>query len=103
MKFGQFHLSSSDAVCGGFFDGSVVTPSEAASCVLRTPIPATFSAHTFFWALRFPSSDTSPNRSAWFVSRRCVAQLRSAGRVDCHLHLKATLQVVVGQVWCAVL
>jgi len=74
-----------------------MTPSEAASYVLRTPIPATFSAHTlFFWALRFPSSDLSPNRSAWFVSRRCVAQLRSAGRVDYHMHLEATRQVIVG-------
>lgn len=62
-----------------------------------------FRPHIVFWALRFPSSDISPNRSAWFVSRRCVAQLRSAGRVDCHLHLKASQQVVVGQVWCAVL
>lgn len=46
VKFEQFHLSNSDAVCGGFFDGSVVTPSEAASCVLRTPIPATFFSPT---------------------------------------------------------
>jgi len=89
VKFGgQFNLSNPADVPGGFFDGGLLTPSKVVSCAFRIPIPAIFFTIKPMAAQRgrqydvFPSSDLSRNRSAWYVSRRCVAQLRSAGHVE---------------------